>query len=79
MKSLTLNQCTGMTMAVLSSLVPQLKYLEVIQLPTSVRENETDEHVEEVVDGLMKSREGLKEVGLWRSYSDYEGCSFQST
>ena len=79
MERLTLDQCTGMTMAVLSSLVPRLKYLEHIELPTSVRESEAEELVRDVIDELMKSRNNLKEVRLCGTLSSGEKCSFQST
>ena len=53
----------------------------VIELPTSVRQNETDEFVEKLLDGMMKSRKNLKEVSLCRTLFGGSGerCSFQST
>ena len=69
-------------MVVLSSLVPRLKYLEHIELPTSVRQNETEEFVRDVVGGMMKSSNNLKEVSLCRTLSSGgsgERCGFQST
>ena len=79
MEDLTIDQCTGMTMTELASLVSQLKDLEKIKLPSSVKGNETDEVVAEVVDGMMKSSKNLRKVGLRRSLNPWnEPCHFQN-
>ena len=79
MERLRIDQCTGMTMAVVLSLVPQLEYLEEIELPTSVREKETDDFVRDVKKRLTKSKTNLKKVSLCRTRGSGEKCSFQST
>lgn len=72
LECLELQQSTGLTTAILSDLLPQLKGLKRVVLPKSIKEKEP-ELCDKMIQGLSKRYEMMQFYGI----SGFSSCSYQ--
>ena len=79
MKTLEIGSCSGLTLTELAELFSELPSLKNARMPYSITENETEVHIEEVLQRLLDSKKSVEfdtdfAVGYYWTECDFQGA-----